>query len=217
MTTRILIADDHQVFREGLRRLLEAEDGLAVVGEAENGRDAVERCEHLKPDVVIMDITMPSLNGIEATRQVRSSCPETRVLALSMHSDRRFVHQMFAAGASGFLLKEGAFEELARAIRVVREGQTYISPSIADLVINEALTGTSGARVGTPSSAVLSPREREVLQLIAEGQSTKQIAGTLHVGVKTVETHRRQIMIKLGLNGVAELTKYAIKEGLTTL
>jgi two-component system response regulator NreC len=215
MGLRILLADDHRIMREGLRALLQEQPAMTVVGEAENGRKAVQLAKELTPDVVIMDVTMPEMNGIEATTQIKASLPGVRVIALSIHMDRRFVVQMFQAGATGYLLKDCAFEELARAIRTVSDGRIYLSPGIADVVVGEFLrrpASESGA--GIPS---LSGREREVLQLTAEGRSMKEIASALHVSVKTIETHRRQLMIKVGVNSVAELTKYAIREGLTPL
>jgi len=215
MSTRILIADDHQIMRQGLRALLEAQPGLSVVGEAENGRKAVQLVREARPDVVIMDVMMPDMNGMEATRRIKSMHPEVQIVALSIHSDRRFVLQMFKAGATGYLLKDCAFEELTRAIRTVTDGQAYLSPAIAGVVVGEFLRNlTTDAQGGLPS---LSPREREVLQMMAEGKTTKEIASALAVSVKTVETHRRQIMGKLGINSIAELTKYAIREGLTSL
>jgi DNA-binding NarL/FixJ family response regulator len=216
MSTRILIADDHRIVREGLRALLGDQAAITVVGEAEDGRKAVELAARLRPDIVIMDITMPGLNGIEATRQIVAANPGTRVIALSIHSDRRFVQQMFEAGATGYLLKEGAFEELTRAIHTVAEGRAFVSPGIAGILIDDLVRHMAGR--GSPTGApALSGREKEVLQLLAEGKSTKEIALILRVGAKTVETHRRQIMLKLQLDSVAELTKYAIREGLTPL
>lgn len=215
MGLRILLADDHRIMREGLRALLQEQPTMTVVGEAENGRKAVQLAKELVPDVVIMDVTMPEMNGIEATTQIKASLPGVRVIALSIHTDRRFVIQMFRAGATGYLLKDCAFEELTRAIRTVSDGQAYLSPGIAGVVVEEFLrTLASDGGTGVPS---LSGREREVLQLTAEGRSMKEIASALHVSVKTIETHRRQIMTKLGVNSVAELTKYAIREGLTPL
>jgi two-component system, NarL family, response regulator NreC len=215
MTTRIILADDHRIMRQGLRVLLDGQPGFTVVAEAENGRRAVELAAELRPEVVIMDVTMPELNGVEATRRIITQRPETRIIALSIHSDRRFVLQMFKAGAAGYLLKDCAFEELTRAIRSVLDGQAYLSPGIAGLVVGEFLRNLTGE--GAPSFPSLTAREREVLQLMAEGKSTKEIAGRLKVSVKTVETHRRQVMEKLQLGSVAELTKYAIREGLTSL
>jgi DNA-binding NarL/FixJ family response regulator len=216
MSTRILIADDHRIMREGLRALLGKQDAFVVVGEAEDGRKAVEMAARLRPDVVIMDLTMPGLNGIEATRQIVAADSGMKVIALSIHSDHRFVRQMFEAGAMGYLLKEGAFEELARAIRIVADGKAFVSPGIAGVLIDDLVHRTGGRE--TPAGVrALSSREKEVLQLLAEGKSTKEIAAILRVGAKTVETHRRQIMLKLQLDSVAELTKYAIREGLTSL
>jgi DNA-binding NarL/FixJ family response regulator len=216
MSIGILIADDHQIVREGLRALVASQEGMTVVGESANGRDAVERTIELKPDVVVMDIGMPDLNGIEATRRILADNPKCKIVGLSMHSDRRFLTEMLKAGATAYLLKDSAFEELASAIRAVTVGQVYLSPRIADAVVEGYLHGTSTGK--QPSAfAVLTSREREVLQLVAEGLATKQIAVALKVSVKTVETHRRQIMEKLDLHSVAELTKYAIREGLASI
>lgn len=215
MTIRILLADDHTILRQGLRSLLSGQPGMSVVGEAENGRQAVQMARELKPDLVIMDVSMPDLNGIDATSQIRGLDPPARVIALSMYSDRRFVHQMFKAGAAGYLLKDCAAEELARAVRTVMDGQAYLSPAIAGVVVGELVRGLTTE--GVPGFSALTAREREVLQLIAEGRSTKEIACRLSVSVKTVETHRRQVMEKLQVNSVADLTKYAIREGLTSL
>ncbi len=215
MSTKILIADDHKIFREGLRALLERQKGLEVVAEASDGLEAVRLTQKLAPDVVIMDVAMPEKNGIEATREIVETFPKARVIALSMHSDRRFVLQMLKAGAVGYLLKDSAFEELSTAISAVASNQTYLSPRVTDVVIKEYLH--SQAKAEPSVFSVLTNREREVLQLLAEGKSTKEIAGLLHVSVKTIETHRQQIMDKLDLHSVAELTKYAIREGLTSL
>jgi DNA-binding NarL/FixJ family response regulator len=188
---------------------------MEVVGEAENGRLALELARQKKPDVVIMDVSMPDLNGIEATRQMLVDQPGVRVIALSMHSDRRLVAGMLQAGASGFLLKDCAFDELARAINAVMSNQPYLSPRIAGTVIQDYVRRMTPSE--SPTADALTAREREVLQLLAEGWSTKQIGSHLHVSVKTVETHRRQMMDKLSLHSIAELTKYAIREGLTSL
>jgi len=211
----VVLADDHRIMREGLRALLEKELDMEVVGAADTGRSAVELAGTLQPDVVVMDMTMPDLNGIEATRQVVAVNPAIKVLALSMHSDKRFVAGALGAGASGYLLKDCALAELVRAIRIVVGGQTYLSPSIASMVVQSytrRLQDTDSSLLST-----LTPREREVLQLIAEGRSVKEIAHTLHLSVKTVETHRQQTMNKLGIRTVAELTKFAVREGLTSL
>lgn len=215
MGVRVLIADDHQMVREGLRSLIEHEPDMEVVGEAEDGRRAVEVARQARPDLAIMDLSMPDLNGMEATRQLLEAFPGLKVIALSMHADRRFVAEMLNAGASGYLLKDCAFEELVRAIRAVSAGQTYLSPGVAGTLVEDYLRRL--AAPDRPARSALSPRQREVLQLIAEGRSTKQIAGRLRVSVKTVETHRRQIMDKLGAHSVAELTKQAIRMGLTSL
>jgi len=212
----VLIADDHKIMLAGLRSLLEKQTDFDVVGEADNGRMAVQMAHEKKPDVVVMDVSMPDLNGIEATTQIIESLPETRVIALSMHSDKRFVMGMLRAGASGYLLKDCASQELANAIVQVATGKKYLSPEITGVVLGDILQGGSPGEVATATSQ-LSPREREVLQLIAEGWSTKQIASHLYVSVKTIETHRRQIMKKLDLHSIADLTKYAIREGLTSI
>lgn len=215
MTIRVLIADDHTIMRAGLRSLLEKEDQIEVVAEAENGRRAVQLAVEHEPDVVVMDVSMPDLNGIEATSQVLESLPEAKVIALSMHTDKRFVMGMLRAGASGYLLKDCASQELANAIVSVASNKKYLSPDIAGVVIEDSLYGLQ--QEGETVSSLLSAREREVLQLIAEGWSTKQIAAHLYVSVKTIETHRRQIMKKLDLHNIADLTKYAIREGLTSV
>jgi DNA-binding NarL/FixJ family response regulator len=214
MTTRIVLADDHQMVRDGLRSLLEKEEGFEVVAEAETGRDAVRLAREHEPDVVVMDISMPDLNGVEATRQITRRAPGVRVMALSVHADRRFVTEMLKAGASGYLLKDSAFEELAEGIRAMMAGHTYLCPRIAGVVVEAHVRAPADAE---PSGSVLTAREREVLQLLSEGHGTKQIAKRLHVSAKTIDTHRQHIMSKLDIHNVAELTKYAVRHGLTTL
>ncbi len=214
MSIRILLADDHKIMRDGLRSLLEKQSDMEVVAEAENGRTTVQLAQKLLPDVVIMDIAMPDLNGIEATRQIIATAPSVKVLALSMHSNRAFVTGMLSAGASGYLLKDSAFEELARAIRVIVMNQTYLGLGITKAVVKDYVRHLSAT---DPSVPHLSPKEREVLQLLAEGMTTKQIASRLYVSVKTIETHRQKIMEKLDIHNIAGLTKYAIREGLTHL
>jgi DNA-binding NarL/FixJ family response regulator len=216
MSIRIILADDHKIVRLGLRTLLEGQPGMEVVAEAQDGREAFQKVKDFLPDVVVMDIAMPELNGIEATRLITAEFPNVKVIALSMHSDRRFVARMLESGASGYLLKDCAFEELAHAIKAVYENQTYLSPDITGVVIGDYLRQLSSK---SPSSlfSLLTPREREVLQPLTEGKTTKQIAALLHVSAKTIETHRSQIMEKLDIHSVAELTKYAIREGITTL
>ena len=215
MSVKIILADDHRIMREGLRALLEKEAGIEVIAEADNGRTTVELSRELNPDVVVIDIGMPDLNGIDATRQIVSESPAVKVIALSMHSDRKFVREMLSAGASGYLLKDSAFEELGTALSTVINNQTYLSPKIADTVVKDYLGKVEPKE--SKVSPALTKREREVLQLIAEGKTTKDIASHLYVSIKTIETHRKQIMDKVGLNSVAELTKYAIREGLTSL
>jgi two-component system, NarL family, response regulator NreC len=215
MGITIIIADDHQILRQGLKTLLEKEPDMEVVAEAEDGRRTVTLVREFTPHVVIMDVNMPDLNGIEATRQILSEYPDMKVIALSMHADRRFVINMLKAGAHGYLLKDCAFEELAQAIRLVMGSKTYLSPGVAEIVVKDYVHRVPGP--AQTAFSVLTAREREVLQLMAEGKSTSQIAELLHISIKTVETHRQQIMHKLGMRSVAELTKYAIREGLTSL
>lgn len=218
--TRVILADDHAIVRAGLRSLLEQESSIEVVGEASDGRMAISMTCEMRPDIVVMDIGMQQLNGIDATRKITTEIPGVRVIALSMHSDRRFVSGMLGAGASGYLLKDGAFEELVDAIRSVAAGKVYLSPSIASVVVEDYArrVNTPGTeKIDVPALAKLSPREREVLQLAAEGKSTKEIAAALGLSIKTVETHRRQIMDKLGIYSLAGLIRFAIREGLVTL
>ena len=215
MTLRVLVVDDHRIVREGLVTLLERQPGLQVVAQAETGAQAVKLARELAPDVVIMDISLPDLNGVEATRQILARPTRTKVIALSMHTDRRFVIESLKAGASAYLLKDAAFDELSQAIAAVVKGGTYLSSKISDLLIREY---SRKKRSGESTAySLLTGRERQVLQLLAEGKATKQIAGSLGVSVKTIETFRQQIMNKLDLHSVAELTKYAIREGITTL
>jgi DNA-binding NarL/FixJ family response regulator len=216
MKTQILLVDDHRIMREGLKSLLNDEPDMEVMGEADNGRRAIELVDEFEPHVVVMDISMPELNGIEATRRIIANHPNKKVVALSMHSDRRFMAEILKAGASGYLLKDGAYEELAGAIRTVMADKMYLSPRIAGVVLEDYVRTMDGGN-GPSAFAALTAREREVLQLLAEGKATKQAAACLHVSVKTVETHRRSIMTKLDIHSVAELTKYAIREGLTSV
>jgi len=215
MTMRILLVDDHQMLRDGLRGVLASEPGIEVIGEASDGRTAVALARTLAPDVVVMDIGMREMNGIEATRQIKRENAAIRVIVLSTHSDPRYVLSALEAGASGYVLKLSAFDELLRAVRAVSASKSYWSPEIAEVVVSARLTGR--ARSKSVARATLGPRESEVLQLLAEGRTSVQIARLLHVSVRTVETHRRNIMRKLDLHSVAELTKFAIREGLTPL
>jgi len=215
MSIRILLVDDHKIVRDGLRTLIEKEAGMEVIGEARNGREGFKLTRKLLPDVVIMDITMPDMNGIDATRSILEEHPDIKVVALSMHSDRRLISGMLEAGASGYLLKDSAFEELARAVRAVVTHQTYLSPSITDVVIKRFIGKSTSVERSVFTD--LTKREREVLQLLVEGMSTKGVASSLNVSVKTIETHRANIMDKLDIHSISELVKYAIREGLTSI
>jgi len=215
MSTTVLLVDDHQMMRDGLRAVIEKEPELKVVGEADNGRAAVELARNLSPDVVVMDIAMPDMNGILATSVILSEFPKIKVLALSMIADGRFVYNMLRAGASGYLIKDCSFKELSRAIRRVMQNRTYLSPGIMDIVVQDYVMPP--AYSASPDSFNLTLREKEVLQLVAEGHSTAQIANSLHVSVKTIESHRQNLMEKLNTRGIAGLTKYAIREGLTSV
>lgn len=215
MRLRILLADDHVMFRDGIRPLINREEGMEVVGEAEDGLETVRLAKELKPDIIIMDISMPQLNGVEATWKIREVNPEIKVIILSMHSDRQFVIESLKAGAKAYLLKDSPFEELKRFILAVAKDQIVLSPAITGIVIKDFIHLSK--QEGSSVFAILSTRERQVLQLIAEGKATKEIAKDLFLSIKTIESHRRQIMDKLNLHNVAELTKYAIREGLTQL
>lgn len=210
----VAIVDDHEILRAGLKSLLEAEQDIQVIGEADNGQDAIRIVNELEPDVVIMDVAMPDMNGIEATRIITERHDRARVLALSMHADRRFISEMIDAGASGYLLKECAIDELAFALRSIRKYDFYISPSVSNVILEKYLTPFEPDETLLEQTS-LSGREREVLQLVADGWSTAAIADHFQLSVKTVETHRKHIMDKLNLHNVAGLTKFAIRCGLT--
>ena len=212
---KIVIADDHNIVREALRVLLDREPDMRVVGDTADGQAALHLVSEKRPDVVIMDIAMPGLNGIETTRKIIAKVPGVKVIALSAYSDRKFVFHMFKAGASGYLLKDCIFVELACAIRTVAKNQIYVSPEIADTVVKDFIR--QSLKNDFTAFSDLTDREREVLQLLSEGRTTKQIALLLKVSIKTIETHRLKIMDKLNIRSIAELTKYAIREGLTTL
>jgi DNA-binding NarL/FixJ family response regulator len=212
MNLRVLLVDDHQLMREGLRRILEATRDIQVVGEADDGRAALESVATHRPDVVVMDVTMQGLNGIEATQSLRQAHPEVRVVALSAHADKRYVRNMVKAGASAYVLKESASDDLLRAVRAAAQGEHYLSPRVTGALL-ESWTSNASESV----HEVLGPREREVLRLLSEGKTSKEIGQALGLSVKTVETHRRNVGQKLGLHSVAQLTKYAVREGLTDL
>jgi len=206
---RILLADDHTILRDGIRSLLEDEPDMVVIGEAEDGRSAVKLACQLKPDVVLMDIAMPLLNGLEATRQIKHDCPQVKVLILTMHENEEYIRQVLASGAMGYILKDAAARELLDAIRAVQHGEAVLSPAITRLVIENYLRW-GDLQSENPSNG-LSPREREVLQLIAEGYSNKEIAEILCISIKTVQAHRMNLMSKLDLHDRADLIKYAIQ------
>jgi DNA-binding NarL/FixJ family response regulator len=217
MPTRILLVDDHQIVRKGLRAILEQQRDFDVIGEAQTGLEAVELALRFQPEVVLMDISLPGLNGIDATRKIVEGVPDVRVIALTAHSMQDMIGGAFNAGAVGYLLKDSAVEELAQAIRTVVGGGVYVTPRVAGAMVDRYVSGTARPREANGAFARLTNRERDVLQLMSEGRATKEVARALGVSVKTAETHRRAIMEKLDLHSVAELTKYAIREGLTTV
>jgi DNA-binding NarL/FixJ family response regulator len=210
----VLLAEDHEIVREGLRKLLDAESDLEVVGEAATGRQAVVRTKQLHPDVVVMDIAMPLLNGLEATRQIRQALPDTKVLILSAHSDDAYVEESTAVGAVGFLLKQTSSHVLATAIREVQKGNTFFSPAIDKQLHDHYQPSLDRAGLVKKKGARLSSREVEVLQLIAEGQANKQVAAELGISIKTVEKHRQRLMRKLNIHDTAGLTRHAIAAGI---
>jgi DNA-binding NarL/FixJ family response regulator len=208
---RVLLAEDHTLVRAGIRALLDSFDGITVVGEASDGREAARQARELQPDVILMDIAMPGLNGLEATSRIARTCPGTRVLILTMHSNEEYVVQALRAGASGYLVKEAATGELHRAISSVARGQTYLSPSISRCTVERLM---EDERTSVSSLDQLTPRQREILQLLAEGRSTRDIAALLSVSVKTVETHRARLMERLDIRDIPGLVRIAIREGL---
>ena len=211
---RILIADDHGLVRRGARAVLRSRRGWRVVGEATNGREAVQKAIELKPDVAVVDIGMPELDGIEVTRQIRTSAPETRVLVLTMHESGQMVRRALDAGASGYLLKSDLTESLAKAVETVADGNRFLPPKVSEIVMEEFLSSTSKNQRGESASTPATPREVEVIRLLAEGKSNKEIAALLGITVRTVETHRAKIMLKLGLHSLAELIHYAVRHGI---
>lgn len=216
MPIKVLLADDHTVVRDGLRSILEAQGGITVVGDAADGREAVNQIKKLKPDVVVMDIAMPELNGIEATQQIHQMFPSIRVIILSIFSTTEHIFRALEAGARGYLLKESAGIEVVNAIRVVHAGRRYLSQKIDEIVLDDYIQLRKVTAVKPPLD-LLSPREREVLQLVVEGKTSKEIADILNLSSKTVETYRSRLMQKLNLNGIPELVKFAIQHGLTPL
>jgi two-component system response regulator NreC len=208
MMIRILLADDHALVRHGFRMILAAQPDMEIAGEAGNGREAVELAQKLKPDVVVMDVAMPELNGIEATRRLIELSPRTRVLALSMHKDAVYVREILRAGARGYLLKDSADADLLAAVRAVAKGEGYLSPGVSDAVLSDY------RRHVTDPLDLLTSREREVLQLIAEGKTNKEIATSLTLSVYTVEAHRGRLMEKLNLHSTGELVRFAVRSGL---
>jgi DNA-binding NarL/FixJ family response regulator len=215
MKVRILLADDHRIMREGLKALLGKHSSLDVIAEAESGIEALTIARREKPEVIIMDIAMPDINGIEVTRQLKSELADIKIIALSMHSDRRFVSEILKAGASAYVLKHAAFEDLEKAIKAVMMNRTFLSADILESVVSDYVSQLSNSEYDAYRQ--LSDRERQVLQLLAQGNSTKEIAFKLHVSVKTIESHRQNIMNKLGIRTLAGLTKFAVREGLTSL
>jgi len=215
VSIRIALADDHAILRDALSQAFQQEDDMEVVGQAGDGHATVAMATELLPDIVVMDINMPLLNGIEATREIRREAPSVRVIVLSMHSAKPCVREVFRAGAFAYLLKNCGFDELAQAVRIVAAGKTYVSPSISN-VVGEEFAHTEG-KIEPTAFSLLTSREREILQLLAEGGAVKQVALRLHISPKTVEAHRLRIMNKLQIETMAQLTKYAIQEGLTSV
>jgi DNA-binding NarL/FixJ family response regulator len=215
MKITVIIADDHMIVRDGIRSLLEKQPDIEVVAEADNGRTALKHAQQLSPDVIIMDIGMRELNGIDATRQIIGKLPDVKILALSMYSDKQFIKGMLKAGASGYMLKDSASKELVDAIRIVANNKVYISPSIAGVVAEDFLEHS--AEKDASAHSVLTTREAEVIQLLAEGKSTKQAASILGVSIKTIESHRHNIMKKLNIDNIVGLIKYAIREGIISI
>ncbi|MBU2649561.1 MAG: response regulator transcription factor [Bacteroidetes bacterium] len=214
MSIKILIADDHQLFREGLVNLLADSTGIEVIAEAQDGKETITLAKKFKPDIVIMDIGMPIMNGLQATTALQKDHPEIKVIALSMHSDRDYIKSMLEAGASGYLFKNCSYHQLIEAIKSVYSGKKYLSDDITEVVINDYLHHESDV---TPSDTVLSERESEILKLYAEGKSSREIADLLFVSVKTIGTHKQNILNKLGLKTIPDMVKYALKSGMIPL
>jgi two-component system, NarL family, response regulator NreC len=216
MSIRVLLVEDHTLVRSGVRSLLEASNEVQVIGEAANGREAVDLSRQLSPELVLMDVAMPELNGIEAARQIRAAQPDVRVVMLSMHEDQQYVFESLKAGANGYVLKASAFQELLLAISTAMSGKNYISPALSGTLMDDYVRRAQGDQKDS-ELAKLSGREREVLQLIAEGKSSAEVADLLHISVRTVDTHRHNLMSKLEIHSIAGLTKFAIRHGLCIL
>ncbi len=210
--TSVLLVEDHTVVRQGLRRILESDPQIEILGEVGNGREALSLAQRIQPDIAIVDISLPSLNGIDLTRQLGKLSPHTRVLILSMHADEAYVRQSLKAGAKGYLLKDADEQDLVRAVNALHDGGSYFSPSISRMLLDGYLHDDPAASVGELS--LLSDREREVLQLVAEGKSSKEVAQLLHLSASTVESHRKHIMEKLGLHNTAALVRFAVRMGI---
>ena len=212
---KVVIADDHTILRQGIKSLLDIQEGIEVMGEAKDGREAIKTIEELLPDVILMDIAMPGLNGLEATRRIKKKFPKVKVVVLTMHANEEYIFQILNAGADGYLVKETAFQDLISAINAVHKGEAFMSPSISKKVMTDYIQRAQGEeKVGFDT---LTTREREILQLVAEGNSNKKIAEALFISPKTVETHRAHIMDKLNIHDRAGLIKYAIRKGMINL
>ena len=214
MSIRILITDDHQLFREGIVNLLSASPQIVIVGQAENGQEAIEKAKNLKPDIVIMDLSLPVINGVDATRILHKELPETRILVLSMHCDKHYIKEVLEAGASGYLFKNCTYDQLIEAVNTVYQGKKYLSDKITEVLIQDYLSKEEKV---CDNSQELSERESEILKLKAEGKSTREISDMLFISVKTVGTHKQHILEKLNLKSIADLIKYAIKKGIVGL
>ena len=212
--TKVLLVDDHTIVRQGIKALLDTQEGIEVVGEAEDGREAIEKVKQMAPNVIVIDITMPNLNGIEATRQIKKINPEIKVLVLTVHDNEEYIHRILQAGASGYLLKESAVSDLVSAINAVEKGDIFLSPSISKVVVKDYIRHAETESGEFDSLNILTNREREVLQLIAEGHTNKDIARILKLSIKTIDVHRSHIMDKLNIRDITGLVKYSIRKGL---
>lgn len=213
---RILVADDHEVVRRGLCSLLESQPGWQICGEASDGRDLLKKASELKPDIIVLDVSMPNLNGLEATRQILKTNPKAKILVLTLHDSDRLIHEVLTAGASGFVLKSDAARDLVAAVESLRQNKTYFTSKVASMVLNGFLKGGPGALINGNVSPLTS-REREIVQLLSEGKSAKEVAVALNISVKTAETHRSNIMRKLGLHSISELVLYAVRNNIVNV